>query len=60
MPYYLEGHNRTVENYRSAQTSCKSLDSLLCLLGQIYLTKSDISIGFQRRGSSATLDISDL
>jgi hypothetical protein len=60
MSYYLEGHNRTVENYRSAQTSFKSLDSLLCLLGQIYLTKLDISIGFQRCGSSATLDISDL
>jgi hypothetical protein len=31
MLYYQERHNRTVKNYRSAQTPCKSLDSLLCL-----------------------------
>jgi hypothetical protein len=60
MSYYQEGNNRTVENYWSAQIPCKSLDSLLCLLDQIYSTKSDISIGFQRHGSSARSDISDL
>jgi hypothetical protein len=53
MSYYQEGHNRTVENYRSTQT-------LLCLLGRIYPTKSDISIRFQRHGSSSRSDISDL
>jgi hypothetical protein len=59
MPYYQEGHNRTIESYWSAQTPCKTFYSLRCLLGQIYPTKSDIFIGSQRRGSTVRLDISD-
>jgi hypothetical protein len=59
MSYYQEGHNGTVEGYRSAQTPCKTFYSQSCLLGRIYPTKSDISIGSQRHDSTARLDISD-
>jgi hypothetical protein len=57
MPYYQEGHNRTVESYRSTQTPWKSFYSLPCLLGRIYPTKSDIFIGSQKCGSTVRSNI---
>jgi hypothetical protein len=36
MLYYKEGHNGTVEGFRSAQTPCKTFYSLLCLLGWTF------------------------
>jgi hypothetical protein len=65
---YFLGHSYVVLSRRTQQnhqkiSECSNLPnlsvSLPSLFGRIYLTKSDISIGFQNHGTASRSDISD-
>jgi hypothetical protein len=59
MLYYQEAHNGTVKKMLECSNFPNPSVSLPSLSGRIYLTRSDISIGFQNRGTASRSDISD-